>query len=288
MALSFLSLPPEVRVQIYRYLLCHNTWIQPNTAKGNYDMHDGILARTQGMSLLTSSKPGLRTKYLLESAILRTCRMIYAEAWPILYGENSFSYTPCGYVWNQADYPKAGFPDKTLEFTKHLELEVQEEMCIGESIAEDVTAAILYFVRGGCDLCTFKLSLHERCDLSRLEEFTGHDLIDNLCTSSEFAASLVALQVSESLTISVWCAPYGCYYEPDIGKGARDKCQGIVNDLAPAKGMTAIMEEDIPDEEAEEDDFEEAFNNPDMCKMSWCLRSQGSQPQSPKTTSDSD
>ena len=277
MALSFLSLPSEARVQIYRYLLCHNTWIQPYRASDNSYFHDGIIARTRGTSLLTSVEHRPRTKYSPEIAILQTCRIIYAEAMPVVYGENSFLYESCTCVLNQANHPKARFPDKNLDFMKHLELEVQEEICFTQSIAEDVAAAILYFVRGGRALHTFKLSLFERGDLSEIQEYTGHDLIDNLHTSSELAASLVALQVSESLTISVQCSPFGYYDEPEIGKEARDKCQGMVNRLASAKVMTAIMEVDLP--EREDDALEESYDY-DTCKMSWCLRPQHPKPQS--------
>ena len=283
MALSFFSLPPEVRVQIYRYLLCQNTWIQPNRAGDQICLPDHIIARTQGMSLLTSVELGPRTDHSLECAILRTCRMIYAEGMPVLYGENSFLYMSSAYFLDRADYPEVEIPEKSLDFMKHLELEVQVEWWTVQTIAKDLAASILYFARRRCDLHTFKLSLSELFDLSEGEEDTCHHLIDNLYTSSELAASLVALQVSESLTISVRCSLFGYYRDNEIPKEAHDKCQGIVNRLASAKGMTAMMEVDFF--KRKDDEGAHDYN---VCNMSWCLRPQRSQPQSSKTTSVSD
>ena len=268
MALSFLSLPPEVRVQIYRHLLCRNTWIQPNRASDKFCGALDVLARTKGMNLLPSFELEPRTENSPEIAILRTCRKIYAEAMPVLYGENSFSYEPCTHVLNQADYPKAHFPNKNLDFIMHLELEVEEESWNAKSIARDVAAIILYFARGRCDLHTFKLSLIEMLDLSEFQEYMFHHLIDSLCTSSELTASLAALQVSESLTISALCSPFGYYYDYEIAKKARDKCQGFVNRIASAKGVSARMEVDLPEEK--EDALEDAYDY-EICKMSWCL-----------------
>ncbi len=63
-----LSLPTEICLQKYRYLL-----IQP------------LPIRPQGLSIF-------RHKFepYLEHNLLRTCRQIYDEALPLLYGENVF------------------------------------------------------------------------------------------------------------------------------------------------------------------------------------------------------
>ena len=282
MALSFLSLPPELRVQIYRYLLCRNSWIQPQRSsdmKGWPCEVQAISARAPG--LLTSIGPGPSTEYSPESAILRTCRIIYTEAMPVLYGENSFLYICCKSVLNQADYPKAGFPDKNLNFMKHLELEVQEEQWVVEISGESIAAAILHFLKGGCDLRTFKLTLFEAWDLSDGEEYTGY-LVSKICTSSELVASLVALPVSESLTVSIGFGPYDRRYDDEIRRGARDEYQGFVNRLALEKGMNATMEVDDPEIEA--DDSKEPYDY-ETCEMSWCFRPQRSLPQSSETPS---
>ena len=283
MALSFLSLPPEVRIQIYRYLLCHSTWIQPHRACDMYSWPFDIQARTRGMSLLTSfePEPSTYTKYSPESAILRTCRMIYAEAMPVLYGENTFLYPCCRYVLTSVDYQKAGFPDKNLDFMKHLEFDVQEnEWNVDSTTTKSIVSAIQYFVRGSCDLRTFKLSLYENWQMSDRGKYKDR-LVNKIITSSELSASLVALQVFESLTVSIWCVPYDTHYDGENGKRLRDGYQGHVNRLASGKHMTAIMEVDLPEEEAdddseeEDDDSEEAYGY-DVCKMSWCLRPQSS------------
>ena len=238
-----------------------------------------IQATTRGMGLLTSFEREPRTKYSPESAILRTCRIIYAEAMHVLYGENMFIYPCCRYVLHSADYPEAGFPEKNLDFMKHLELNVYEEEDIYEekwnvdsTTTKSIAAAIQYFVRGGCDLRTFKLSLWEDYQLSEGKQHTDR-LVDLIFTSSELEASLVALQVSESLTISIWCLPDETHYGGEMGKRARDQYQVFVNRLASEKGMTAIMEVDFPDPDPEEEDDDS--ENPcldEVCKMSWCLR----------------
>ena len=61
----FLRLPPEIRLQIYRYLL-HS----PEPLK---------------------MQPRAKASGQLSSAIIRTCRLLYNEAIAVLYGENSFA-----------------------------------------------------------------------------------------------------------------------------------------------------------------------------------------------------
>lgn len=289
MALSFLSLPPELRVQIYRYLLCHNSWIQPHRTSDMPGYLYDIQARTRGMSRLPSFEPGPSTVYSLESAILRTCRTIYAEAMPVLYGENSFEYISCRYVLNQTDCPKAGFPDNNLEFMKHLEVEFYQEENWNVVSAKTIVAAIQYFVMGDCGLRTFKLSSCDAWYFSDGEEYTGNlinntgNLINKICTSSDLVASLVALRVSESLTVSIEVTPYDRRCDDESRRRAREKCQGFVNRLALEKGMTATMEEDAPEIETDYD-FEEPYDY-EICEMSWCLRPQRSLPQNSKTPS---
>ena len=65
---SLLSLPPEVRVKIYRDLLRSDSWI--------------CMKRGQ--------PPGQGTLNGLHPAILATCRLIHNEAVVMLYEENSF------------------------------------------------------------------------------------------------------------------------------------------------------------------------------------------------------
>lgn len=86
MAPSFLLLPPELRVQIYRRLLCHSLPIQLEQCITSMDW---ININTDNKTL-SGSESKADGHLPLRSAILRTCRTIYSEAMPILYGENTF------------------------------------------------------------------------------------------------------------------------------------------------------------------------------------------------------
>ena len=60
-AFTFLALPPELRIMVYRLILCADEPIRPGAPPG------------------------------LSSSILRTCHQIRSESHPILYGENIFT-----------------------------------------------------------------------------------------------------------------------------------------------------------------------------------------------------
>ncbi|KZF21302.1 hypothetical protein L228DRAFT_249108 [Xylona heveae TC161] len=76
---GLLSLPSEIRCEIYWYLLCSHShpivFPRPSTIQGNS---------------LIATEPRIWT------AILSTCRVVYEEALPILYGQNFFWYTVPG------------------------------------------------------------------------------------------------------------------------------------------------------------------------------------------------
>lgn len=67
----FLSLPPEIRLQIYKYTLICNNQIKPERRRGRGDS-------------------------TIAAPLLRTCKQIYHEAAPVLYSGNTFLI----------DYPK--------------------------------------------------------------------------------------------------------------------------------------------------------------------------------------
>jgi hypothetical protein len=80
-ALTLLELPYDIRFEIYDILLVSRqypvslTWQAGSTSR-------------KTVALYMSPSPLFRT---LEPAILRTCRQIYREAVPVLYGQNLFS-----------------------------------------------------------------------------------------------------------------------------------------------------------------------------------------------------
>ena len=92
MAPSLLSLPPELRLQIYRCLLCHDTCIWVD--RGEY------------------------TIFSTYNAIVRTCRGVYLEAMPVFLGENTFRYT------GDKRLLRSGNLGANLKYMKHLELEM--------------------------------------------------------------------------------------------------------------------------------------------------------------------
>lgn len=67
---KFLSLPAEIRIEIYRLVLRQSTPVRPGRSSSSY-------------------WPDFPLK--LSAQLLRTCRQIHAEGLPILYGENTFS-----------------------------------------------------------------------------------------------------------------------------------------------------------------------------------------------------
>lgn len=74
-SISFLSLPPELRIKVYEYAL-----ISPSSM---YEITD---------TLCTDQKKSSHRKPIV-TALLKTCRTIAYEAAPILYGRNCFKAT---------------------------------------------------------------------------------------------------------------------------------------------------------------------------------------------------
>ena len=130
MAPSFLTLPPELRLQIYRYLLCHSSEIE--LQKWQLPLCQTVYYRHR---LYRATEP-----LSLESAILGTCRTVYAEAMPVLYGENTFIFLCWTSRFNIDEYRKTGFADKNLKHLKHLILEVEEDPSCALGIAAEGVA----------------------------------------------------------------------------------------------------------------------------------------------------
>ncbi|KAI6900515.1 hypothetical protein KC318_g10540 [Hortaea werneckii] len=78
------SLPPELRNDIWRYLLIH----APSSPSSSLSAIDRKEPHHP-----TSPGPGPRDSYIYAN-ILRTCKQANTEATPILYGENTFNAHP--------------------------------------------------------------------------------------------------------------------------------------------------------------------------------------------------
>ena len=237
MASSFLSLPTEVRIEVYRCLLCHHSIIQPQRLR--------TPAYWSGINRAKRALSGFRGKaqksFLPESAILRTCRTVYFEALPVLYGENTFLYSCTTSIFNNEDYPKIGFPDVNLQNMQHLVLEVQQEPLYEEIAAESVAATIQYFIKRGCKLRTFRLSLFEQTQSD--EQIDSDDdryqLLEDIIVSLEVMTALVELEVSKTLTLFLSHSQKdsACNHWPQNSLG--NIFQVFANVLASQKEMTA-------------------------------------------------
>ncbi|KAH0543163.1 hypothetical protein FGG08_002508 [Glutinoglossum americanum] len=76
---SFLILPPEIRLPIYRHLLVTNRTI----------LH-AICPSAGELRIVEYVEYGRTVRHYLHPEILETCRLINEEGTPLLYGENTF------------------------------------------------------------------------------------------------------------------------------------------------------------------------------------------------------
>lgn len=84
---SFLRLPYDIRLQIYRYLLCYSGIIQ-------YELCVTTRRLISIHQLYHDERPYKR--HGLFPALLECCRLLNEEASPILYGHNEFKVARCG------------------------------------------------------------------------------------------------------------------------------------------------------------------------------------------------
>lgn len=289
MALSFLSLPPEVRIQIYGYLLISKDgFIRTQLLES----HPYFTALERAQSAQSVSRPERR--FSPERAILRTCRPIYSEAMAILYEQNTFRYSCGSSIYDDKVYPKLGFPDQQLDRIKHLEIEVDLESRFEWITPNSVGAMIQYFVIRGCDLQTFALSLDEMLGPYGDDE-DRHHLFWEIAAGQEVMAALVKLKVSKTLTISIRYLQKDDVFDQ---KSLGDELQDFVNRLASGKAMTATKQEfseaieytpaALGGYDLEEVDDSEEYRTLTSYEISWCLRPKHSKQQSAKMTSASD
>ncbi len=132
-----LSLPTGICLEIYRYLLIQTLPIRP-----------------QGLYIFRHE-----LEPYLEHNLLRTCRQIYDEALPLLYGENVFcdhvdDYRP--WAAPKDNYQEHGFPCHHVDLMKHVNLKCEAQP--GE--LDDLTASsVRYYAHDRAALQTFTLRL---------------------------------------------------------------------------------------------------------------------------------
>lgn len=214
---------------------------------------------------------------------------------PVLYGENFFLYSCWTTICHDKVDPKIGFPDVNLKYMKHLELEVEEKYCYEWMPAESVAHTIQYFIKCGCELRTFGLSLNMRRRLDE-DKKNRRNLLKMMASCQEVLAALVDLKVSKTLTVSIWY-----YQEDDVSdyerrKSLSNEFQDFVNRLASEKEMIVTKQESSDtfqdtsedhskgEEEEEKNEGEEVDDvNLEMFPshvLSWCLRPQQYEQQS--------
>ena len=113
---EFLSLPPEIRLQIYRYLLLSRPWITPELPARQY--------------------PYPYSPTRIYPNVLRTCRMIHEEAFNVLFGENVFWFRCSASAFG--GYKPAStrnIPRDNLKRIEQMEIEVNQDHFLRNRIA---------------------------------------------------------------------------------------------------------------------------------------------------------
>ena len=126
--LGFFDFPPEIRIKIYRHLLC---------ITGHIYLVRGELIRPQ---VATPHCDRARLKTYLHPAILLTNRMIYSEARHVLYSENIFAFgfaSICWATWATADIPfLEGISPDSRRLIRCVSLGIRHEVWEGRDSAE--------------------------------------------------------------------------------------------------------------------------------------------------------
>ena len=106
-----MSLPTEIRLKIYRHLLCDpDEWVE-------------LFYRLFRSTLQIFSVPPMRQRPRVCTAILYTSRQIYTEAVTVLYVENVFCYKNWSY---RSGVKMISFPKKRVNLMKYVRIDIEE------------------------------------------------------------------------------------------------------------------------------------------------------------------
>ena len=178
--LSFLSLPLEVRIMIYRLLL----------------VSDKPLACEEGTGI---EEPHWANsgEYNLQPAILRACSQLHREASPILYGENTVVIQVCSFEFSadsETEFGSEGDTEARIFFMKfELDDGVFYQPCPPwppsidqfQRVEIAIDTAELDLEAVGCVITTLCSSV--LCDMPALQYISLH-LIRNPCTKNNHVA----------------------------------------------------------------------------------------------------
>ncbi len=210
----------------------------------------------------------------MERAILRTCRAIYSEAMPVLYGENTFLYSCTAKLFDSYDYLNYGSSVANVKHMKHLQFEIHEKEHSGGLTLANVVSALKNLNERGCELRTFELLLKDRRRVWEGDDHS-HYLKRKIATSQKVMAALVELKVFDSLTIAFYYPQPKSLFDHELHNTVCDEFRDFASGLASKKTMTITRQESR--REYVEDYVDEYDNHVTAHKMSWCLRPQRSQ-----------
>ena len=180
---SFLSIPPEIRVQIYRELL--HEGLEDSKQSIFYGMDHNWL-RYVSPSISRQSfvyLPSQQHKNM--SPILRTSSTIYREASKVFYDEASFRFH--NHARRVGDLPTAGFPYESIHRIQHAELLIKlcryGERRLAREGVQVCIGALRCLLERACSLKYLNLEFKASVDpailgFNGLDEFW--DLINNL------------------------------------------------------------------------------------------------------------
>ena len=141
---SILSLPPEVRREVYRYVLVSH--------------HSTIELRVK-----RTTKPGMYWRSSddwddrINRAILRTCRLIYEEALSVFYEQHTFSFECRWNIQGECRTFNRLRSDHSFKSLRHLELDINRSYDSRSLLRVDIEATLGHVETFGCSLSTLRL-----------------------------------------------------------------------------------------------------------------------------------
>lgn len=195
-------LSPELRVKVYEQLL----------------IHPGRSLKPNGFMYFTSGRPS-REKDHIFTSILRTCRMFYEEALPILYGKNTLAF-------HDEDFskPVLPFPKEHLTMVKHVVVDISPRIY---SSARKMGQFLEALGTSGVNLIDLAITIHmhEIADEDSWEHHDGEgtlpplDLFDYcLFGDHSIVEGLLSLKAVKSLSIRM---EDEARFEPDFANALK-------------------------------------------------------------------
>ena len=218
---SFLSLPREIRIQIYRELFhCTDLGnLKQNITKevdGNLLFHDKNCSSNPPLLYAPSQQ------HKTMSPILRTSGTIYREALKVFYEESSFRFQSQAHLASGLPTVSSiGFPNETFHWIQHVELVINlrhNRPCPASASVH--FEALRYFSKRGCSLKSLHLVFNVGCFPSHLaviglEEFGEivHDLgpqLDRISITLRHYLERLPLKYS-GIVLPYWSPAIGWY-----------------------------------------------------------------------------